>query len=118
MSSETGFIFGEDRQPDRGPLYDYWGTRRACRSTEPAEPNNGHYESPARRVSRPFVGVLSFTLAVFTGMALSNANFVQTVEAGGREAIVMNPPGAAFWWAIGFGVVAMLLLVYATGGNA
>ena len=118
MSSETGFIFGEDRRPDRGPLYDYWGTRRSCRSAEPAESQYGHYESATRWLSRQFAGVLSFMLAMFAGLAMSNSTMVQAVDVGGREAMIMNPPDAAFGWAIGIGVVGMLLLAYATGGRS
>lgn len=106
-SGEPKFIFG-----------DQWPTRKTVVTRTPPERDRGFQPGDLTRwVSRQFAGVAAVVAAAFSGMSIVQQEMTQTVETGAGNAIIMGQPTAAFWWSAGFLGLAMLLMIYATGGG-
>lgn len=101
--------FEERRRPDPMP------TPPPQTTVTPSATSTSSSSAPIKRL---WAGTIAIFTASFAGMALSNADFIRTVETASGEAPVMvSPPGDAFLGALALMFVSVLLVAYATGGS-
>lgn len=84
-------------------------------------------ETSVGRSSRPSSGLwphlrvplltLGYALAMFAGMALSEATFIMPVVTASGTVVQFSAPGGAFWVATALGVVSLFVLSLAAFGG-
>lgn len=102
MSTESEFVFGEDRRAEPPTIEPV----RTANPTDPFKP-----------IKRMFAGVWAVVAGMLSGVVQSNSAMIQSVETASGQAMVFNAPDAAFWWSLAWLGVGMVLMMYATAGG-